>query len=254
MSDGWSKGLHALEGPLDHSTKELDIKDPSDERSIYSMVPKFVKDAIDHVQDKTLGLTEKKLLKRLNDHNFDEHEIMMISMLRTSFWHEYHKSISMNLKSLNMAQVYGAVTTSKVFREIVKDQYALAFILTPPVDYEIGQRSLLEKISEWEYKIMNLEYVWKDPTTGQSHIDTKLIAEQRKIAEDVKNRVKGMVVTRVENKNLNVNVDTKAETRDVTPDEKPDGRSDQEIMEKFLEITGQGKTTIDVTTENIDDE
>ena len=63
-----------------------------------------------------------------------------------------------------------------------------------------------------------------------------------------------MVVTRVENKNLNVNVDTKAETRDVTPDEKPDGRSDQEIMEKFLEITGQGKTTIDVTTENIDDE
>lgn len=115
--------------------------------------------------------------------------------LRIKFWIEYERAASTRTR-FNDANVYTGICTKAYF----KDRYMntaekVAWVLTPPLDYETSLLEALDFGNEQMRDILDLPHI--DPDTKK--IDHKLLEIKMKIRNTVESRLLGGIVQKSEN-------------------------------------------------------
>jgi hypothetical protein len=124
--------------------------------------------------------------------------------IRLAFWDEYAYAQDARCM-MNVNRAYNRICTKSYFYDrVVRDQYKLAYILTPPRNYVYRMREMLELAHRRMREVLEMPLV--DKKTKQPN--TKLISEMVKITVLLENRVMGAVKQKleVESKSVNVNV------------------------------------------------
>lgn len=115
--------------------------------------------------------------------------------LRIKFWIEYERAAATDTR-FNDANVYTGICTKSYFKDnYMNTPEKVAWILTPPLDYETSLLEALDFGNEQMRDVLDLPHI--DPTTGK--IDHKLIEIKMKIRNSVESRLLGGVVQRSEN-------------------------------------------------------
>lgn len=174
--------------------------------SFYHMVPESIQRALEDLDPRFLEMPENELDSILPDKRKVD-----IYRLRESFWLEHGIATQIHQR-MHLKRVYETVCTRPVYNTIIKNQAALALILTPPAEFNVSMKEALS------YAITQMRDILAQP-----HVDDdgkpnpKVMDIKRRVFENLANRVKGMPVQRTETKNLNMNYETtdKQEMRDV---------------------------------------
>jgi hypothetical protein len=194
--------------PANQKTEELlvDLKDESNPRSLISLLPTSMKNALKCIPDECLLMGDEEL-KRLGKIGVTEER------LRTSFWIEYANA-SATLRTIHPTNVYGPVCRKEQFyHDILSSSRKMAYIFTPPPDYKIEMEDILRLGTEQMRDILSRDHVLKDENGDDRGIDTRLVAAKIKIWESVQERVKGSVTQNIkmDSRSLNVNLDANGE-------------------------------------------
>jgi hypothetical protein len=191
------------EDPMD-MIGELSIFDETEPRSMINIVPDLVSAAMKRLNATKRHLfiiDERALKKRLKPD-------AITSRLRLSFWDEYTRAQDMQKTMLVSNIVKGACSLDYFYKRILTDDRRLAWIVSPPKDYALAMRELLDLgIDEWR------DILAMPNQDRKGRVDHRLIAQKIKIVQMLDLRVKGAIVQKlqVQNKNLNMNVNATAE-------------------------------------------
>jgi len=204
---------------------------------IVTMVPERVQQAIAASVKKRpemYKMDEQELYKALK--NKDKPPTATLGALRIRFWMEYEQACGgMGEKSRNfiMANVYrGICSRESLYSDVITDADKMAWIMKPPVKYEIKMLESLHFAVSEVRAILELpneeEYVTK---TGKRYKkrDNNLMKNKVEIAKFLDQRVQGAVTQKHEHKNLNVNIKGNVGDVPLTPG------SEIEELEKRLE-------------------
>lgn len=208
------------------------IKDTSNPRSIINLTPSSVSNAIGYIPESIFELGERELKQAAKPTEIEER-------LRYSFWREYDQAQSA-LRRINLANIYGGVCSQTHFlKNIVSNSFKLAYILTPPLDYEVQMQELLGLGLEQLRDILLQPHVDDNGKPNPKMADVK-----QKIVESLHLRVKGAVPYRMETKNLNVNVDGSKQGQLSSKSNISISEIDRELQELEARVNGD---VIDVT-------
>ena len=204
--------LPRLQKQVDLSRKEIIFWEEGNPRCVLNLLPEKVREAGKMIPTEYLAVDPRTLQQRVQPNDID-------NQLRLAFWDEYFVACD-NSKKMRIEAIYPRVCSREYFYSfVVANPLRLAWMMTPPEEYMLRMRSLLEQGLQRFEEIMKLPITKKilvkkkDGKEGvMSVADTKLIAEMIKIFAIVDNRVKGSVVQKlqVSQQNLNVNVDYEA--------------------------------------------
>lgn len=112
--------------------------------------------------------------------------------LRIKFWIEYERAISTGAR-FNESNVYAGVCSKEYFKlEYMRKPERVAWLLTPPLDYESGLIEALDYGNDQMRDILELPH--KDPATGK--LDHKLMELKMKIRNMIESRLLGGIVQR----------------------------------------------------------
>lgn len=127
----------------------------------------------------------------------------VLDALRISFWVEYNRAIMNNHDRMIMERVFAGICTDEYFYStVVKTVQYLAWMLTPPIHYQVMLEQLLQATTSRLHELVNLPFYDED----KKKVDHKTAALILKAHEMVENRLKGMPVARSQNVNVGVNV------------------------------------------------
>lgn len=173
----------------------IGIKDKSNPRSLINILPTVMATRLEAVPDDLFLLTEKELERQAEVTDIEKR-------LRIQFWNEYNTAQAaprrMNIKNV----VAGICTDSYFNKKIITNSFKVAYICTPLADYKLQMQELLRMGFE------QIKDIMMRPHTDQyGNLEPRAADVKFKIWQDVANREIGMVVHRIESKNLNVNVD-----------------------------------------------
>lgn len=212
--------LLKVDSGIPDELKGIAIKDESNPRSIINLVPSSMANQIKVIPDAIFSWGEGELKTHTKIDVLEER-------LRLAFWREYDAA-QIQGRKINLSHVYGGVCTQAVFQQkVVANSFKLAYILTPPLDYEIQMKELLQLGLEQLRDILLLPHLDEKGRPNPKMADVK-----QKIVESLHLRVKGAVPYRMETKNLNVNVD---ETKPRW-NQKPTPTSPEEIERRLKEL------------------
>jgi len=183
-----------------------------------------------------LNLATSEIIQALDKlptkyYRYSEHELVEIAKpsveiarLRLNFWDEYMRAVDQQRK-MNVLSITTGVCSAIYFYDIaIKKESWLAYITTPPPDYSLALREMLElgwsklrKVLEFPITVQaSLKYSEVDKETGKTSMHTKvvevpntrLISEMRAIVQMLDQRVKGAITQKmqIEQKNMNINV------------------------------------------------
>ena len=170
-------------------------KDKDNPRSVINLVPLSVSKSIECIPDEVFALGEAELKKMAKPTEAEE-------KLRYSFWREYDLAQIGHRRMMISNVVSGVCHNSYFFRYVVTNSFKMAYILTPPPDYEVTIQEMLALGLSQLRDILTQPHVKKN-----GEVDSKLADVKYRIVEGLQLRVKGAVPHRVESKNLNVNVE-----------------------------------------------
>lgn len=189
------------------------LRDKDDETSLLHYLTPEMQAAIHRIPDDIFNLSEKELHKRMEPD-------ALLCRLRLSFWDEYQR-IMVQGGAIDMTQVcHGNCTREYFYKKILLDPLQLMWIITPPQDYYLSMREMLDQGLQQLRKIIMQPFVVdkvvkvKD-ADGNLHdkivqiVDTRVMAEIRAAVTMVDQRVKGAIVQRMQvtQKNLNMNLE-----------------------------------------------
>lgn len=195
------------------------LKDEKNPRSVINICPSSVANAIRYIPDSVFSLGPDELKRAAKCGEVEER-------LRIAFWLEYDRAQSSG-KNINISNVYGGICTQHAFlRTIVSNSFKMAYVLTPPVNYEVQMVEMLNLGLEQLRDILMQPHV-----DDQGRPNPKMADVKQKIVESLHLRVKGAVPYRMETKNLNVNVDQTSR----------DAKSDTSQLKSMAEIEAKLK-------------
>lgn len=148
----------------------------------------------------------------------------LIEELRLAFWDEYSVASDANA-GMRMGAIYAKLCSREMFYKIIKSEEAFAYILTPPRDYMLKMRSLIEMGHR------KMEEILKLNIRQNGKVDVRLGELQLKIMMLADNRVKGAVVQKVQVDQTSKNLHLHAGTKDYEPP-----KSYQEIQAEILKV------------------
>lgn len=191
---------------LDHS-----LLSKTNPKSVYNLVPKEFRTYLDTIPEELLVLEEKELKSRARARYTEDR-------LRVCFWMEYERSLH-ETRPMTFTRVYGGVCTANHFyANIASNPDKLAYILTPPVKYEVAVEEALVATMEQLREVVELPNL-----DAKGRPDAKLIEAKIKIFTLLDLRSKGAIV----NRNVNVNI-----TESKPPNE--DAELDMEVLSKKI--------------------
>ena len=134
-----------------------------------------------------------------------------VMMLRYAFWKEWDRAVKTK-QMVHSMNIYAGITSKGAFRKKVSNSFVLAYILTPPPDFEAEVSSLIRLGMDAMWEIMKADVyetqVVKGKKDSEGNPVTKKVfshktaALKRTILNDLINRKYGKPVERVESKSL----------------------------------------------------
>lgn len=213
-----------------------EIKNRDNPRAIINLVSLNVQKAIEAIPEHVFHLSIKDLEETPIVRKYKKE----IDMMRTAFWLEFNRA-QKTLSPILVAQIYQGVCGSHFFNKtIVTNSFALAYIMTPPMDYTVQQHRMLQIAQEKEMEILEMDHTMpkynKDGEQVGEKIDVPLLNLKSKIAEALRNRIMGMPVARTMQINKNINTTVTEGEPDL------ESMSLDEIMEYADKMRAQIKT------------
>ncbi len=184
-------------GPMEKKKNEMIIRDKDHPRSIVNLVPEAVQRAIMKLPDSMVDIGEPALRKILHERKV---EITPLDeRLRFMFWREYDTAQNNN-RDMTMTNVYYGICSRDSFYLSLQNKERTAWMLCPPVDYEIAtEEALIYGINQLR-DILAMDHIGL-----MNKIDPKLAAVKLDIVKMLDARVKGAVIQTTRNLNVNVN-------------------------------------------------
>jgi len=183
-------------------------KDKSNSRSIINLVKNTAfEHAVMAVPDELFLLDEKEIQKKARVNVTDD-------FIKTSFWNEYDLAQA-KAKNMTLENVYvRCCSRDYFFKQFLSNSYKVAWLLTPPPNYQVMLDTLLSRGLQRLYEILSLplENTYID-NKGNAHteIDAKIAHVIYQITKDIDIRVKGAIPQIVASTSRNVNVNLTGE-------------------------------------------
>jgi hypothetical protein len=210
--------------------QDLSILDRKSKFSLVNLVPEAFAQFIEKIPTGLFALSEPEFVAR---HAPDE----IATRLKLKFWDEWQTTLLSPGGTLRPQAVYYGVCTREYFYdEILKNPVRLAWVITPPTDYDIILRETLYQGMARLREIIRLPITSRvpiivrgapvlDPSTGKplmrDVVDVRLVSEIRQVITMLADRVHGALVHRVELQSqsiaLNVNTTTPTGATDPLP-------------------------------------
>jgi len=216
-------------------SNELSIKDEDNPESLISLVPPEFAEFIRLIPNELFLLSEKEYIDKYQP---DEIEFR----LKLKFWDEWQQSLLQKGTMRLHAIYYGVCTKEFFYHRIVKNPTKLAWIIIPPVDYEVNLRELLHRGLSRLTEIINLPIYTETPIMYKGvrvkdehgkymvkkEVSKGVLSEIRMIINILADRVHGAVVQRmqIQQQSLNMNV-----TAEVKADRLP--TASQDMLEQL---------------------
>ncbi len=123
--------------------------------------------------------------------------------LRVKFWHEYERAHQDGTKMV-MSAVYSTICPSEYFYNVYLGRpEKLAWILTPPMEYETRLKALILLSTSQLNEILEL------PNRDEKgRVNVKILELKAKIHFQLEQRIHGAVVQRLEQKTQTLNIHT----------------------------------------------
>jgi hypothetical protein len=165
-------------------------------------------------------------LLTISDYNFHKkYDVSEIDdAIRIAFWEQYQASTSGEgpPRGMNISYVYSQVMTREGFYGgFLKDQYRVAYMLRPPVEYTYRLKGMLDLGLRRFHQILKLPltrhktfYNKAGEIVQHEEVDTALVANIIRIVALLDNRVKGSVAQKllieqkIEGKTLNMHLNS----------------------------------------------
>ncbi len=195
---------------------ESGLLDEDNPFSLLELCPPPVREAMEKLDTKFYKISELQLRKLANPS-------AEIARLRMSFWDEYLRA-SAEKRKMDVRSITRGVCSHNYFYEVIlQNENWVGYITTPPADYQLAIREMLELSWDRIREVLLLPITEKvsvrrtiknEDGKIEMHIDlvekpnTSLIAEIRQITNMLDLRVKGAIMQKMQitQKNLNVNM------------------------------------------------
>jgi hypothetical protein len=166
--------------------QEIVFWDQDNPRCVVNMLSEKLKERALELPTNILSLTDEMLEKAVEP-------TMVHENLRLAFWDEYFVAQD-NQKKMRIESIYPRVCSRDYFyRVFIADDLSLAYMMRPPVEYQLKMRSLLELGHRQLEQVLKMKL-----TNSKGQPDTRLIAEVVKIVALLDNRVKGAVTQKLQ--------------------------------------------------------
>jgi hypothetical protein len=248
--------------------QELSIFDVQNKFSLVNLVPKEFGEFVKKIPLDIMALSEKEFIEKYNPDEID-------FRLKLKFWDEWQLALLTPGGVVRLPGVYYGVCTREYFYgQIIKNPTRLAWMITPPTDYEVAMRELLYRGMSRLREIIQLPFITKEPivVNGKQAIDWEgvplfrqkidrgLVSEIRQVITLLADRVHGAIIQRVQvqakSQSVHVNVDARVDPSDPLPsigtDELQNIDSQLDLLEqkiKPFEIAATEEDTVTLSPE-----
>jgi hypothetical protein len=117
----------------------------------------------------------------------------VVYRLRLAFWDEYERAIATRSKMKLIDVVSNHCDRKYFYESIMTNNMYMLFIITPPRNYELAQRHILDQTTQRLTEVAEIS-----PVDAEGRVDYKLAALQIKIHMQAEARVKGSIAQRLQ--------------------------------------------------------
>ena len=211
---------------------ELAIMDEDKPDSLINIAPPALRVYLKKVPIELFALGEEAFIKKFEPDG-------ETTRLKLRFWDEWQTCV-LQREAMQVERIYGGVCTREFFLEAVKVPEKLAWIIMPPVEYEIslretlyqGQRRLREIIqlpitTERPVKI-GKKFVYDDngKHVMEKVVNVAVVKEIRQTVALLSDRVKGSIAQRLEVQQKSTSLNLNVNATPAKPGELPTGLAD----------------------------
>jgi hypothetical protein len=247
--------------------QDLSIFDDSNKFSLINLVPKEFAEYVKRIPLEIMTLSEKEFIERYAPDEIDYR-------LKLKFWDEWQLALLTPGGVVRLPSVYYGICPREYFyHKIIKDQARLAWMITPPVDYEIAMREILYKGMSRLREIIQLPFIKKEPIIHRGQpvigpdgkpmhretVDRGIVSEIRQVITLLADRVHGAIIQRVQvqQKSVNLSLSATVDPNDPLPsigtDELQNIDKQLDLLEEkirpFEIASSRQDETIDITPE-----
>jgi hypothetical protein len=210
---------------------EVSIFDQTIPRSLINIVPEELKLRMTQIAEKHAPwfLFEENKLKATTDPD------STTARLKLTFWDEYTRAQDRGCHMIIANVVRGVCSRDYFYRVVMMEDKALAWIITPPKDYMVIMRDLLEIGLDRMREIITLPI-----RNAKGDVDVRLVSEILKAVEKIELRVKGAIIQRhlVKQQSLHMHANV--------PDQIPEGMTVEELTEMEAQLDSMQKKLVKV--------
>jgi hypothetical protein len=193
-------GLGALPSPVVERL-ELDrpdvVYDESSPFALVNMVSGKLRDAIMRVPLELRVMNEAELKSAV-----EFKPTRADYALRTSFWREFDKAAALGRDRIVTSHIFAGIVTEPYFyQHFLEQPHRVAWLVLPQQTYSKEMEAILARGTERLWELMEM-----DVTDAKGKVDSRKAEVLLKVISEVKNRVKGMAVQRVNKQSVNLNL------------------------------------------------
>lgn len=190
---------------------------------IYPLLPDMIQKIVNKIPEGYLNKTEDQFLKIYEPNKYDRH-------LRINLWSEFRDVVTESRGIISFSRVYGPIMSKHQFDTyVLTNLKRVAWMLIPPLNYEIQMENLLDLSMQRMEEILRLP-IYKKETKKDGKtvevLDTKVLGVITNVALKMREAVKGTPVSR----NININ----AETRQLPSNATEIDKRIQELKKKLI--------------------
>lgn len=231
---------------------ETEILDRSNPRSVLSLAPDALGDAIEvlaHEHPELLNVDEDELLERIKSaseagrlRKSNTRIGKTENRIRVAFWNEYNRAQESNRKIYSVNITVGICNRKYFENEILPNAAKLAWMLTPPTSYTNAMEEALVLGVERMREILNMKL-----TTVKGEQDYRAAELILKTVQYLDMRVKGATIQRVDSRSVVVHANAKP--RDSQPMSLEDVQNQLHSLEQKAQSILNGRVAKEVTAE-----
>lgn len=174
---------------------ELSSKDKSDPDSLISRLPSLLALKLGAVPNEVLEMSDDEL-RKLAKVSVD------VERLRIALWQEYERANRTNT-SMQIGNIFSGLCPREAFlNRIIQNSYTMAYMCRPPLNIAIAiEEALLLSIEQMRSILLHPH------VDERGRFDGKAASLKLQLYKELHARAKGMVVQKVEQKNLHLHAD-----------------------------------------------
>jgi len=165
------------------------------EESAITVYSDKVKECIEKIPEHIMEMSEEKLRQEV-DPNIKLYEV------KRSFWEEITKAQSEGRRMV-VARVYRNIMHKESFYDMIKNPYAMAWIINPLTTYENRTMAALDKVTERYDELINMEITTRKKVKSDegewewiTEVDAKKALVLLQVIKNLEDRIKGTAVQR----------------------------------------------------------